>query len=364
MKIGGGGLVDVAVEAYSRHHHLVLRPDDVWIAILSQFSFYINAHAEELRHTFVAHEGKKALCVEASGCNRYTVDFAHMARSMGDLLKENVKDPQLCEWIMAEFSTTTVVDRTVYAIEMMATMKKYFSYKFSLLCGLPGVTLEGTKADWSDLLSRISKLETFGDEPKTFAQMLRSVLTRFVRSFDVFSSSSGNEEEKADLREFFNKIAHHDGGGSGPTFLSGWITAFCPWNADGEWMDHTCAPGTTPPTRPNPDEPRLVSGFPSPRELRASGEALVLDSTTMFPIIDTDDVPRGFVEVDVKLDDNGQEFDTVMVAGHLGGRVLGTKADEGEEGEEKLGVAAGWFMFVKDPKKVEEVEEKNTQRGA
>ena len=56
MSIGRGGLVDVASTAYNRHYHLVLRfvesnaifvaltitsnrPDDIWIAILSQLSF-------------------------------------------------------------------------------------------------------------------------------------------------------------------------------------------------------------------------------------------------------------------------------------------------------------------------------------
>jgi len=33
------GFVDTVIQAYSEHHHLVLRPDDVWIAILCQFNF-------------------------------------------------------------------------------------------------------------------------------------------------------------------------------------------------------------------------------------------------------------------------------------------------------------------------------------
>lgn len=33
------GFVHTVVEAYNQHHHLVFRPDDVWIAILGQFNF-------------------------------------------------------------------------------------------------------------------------------------------------------------------------------------------------------------------------------------------------------------------------------------------------------------------------------------
>ena len=34
------GFVHTLITAYNNHHHLVLRPDDVWIAILGQFNFY------------------------------------------------------------------------------------------------------------------------------------------------------------------------------------------------------------------------------------------------------------------------------------------------------------------------------------
>ena len=50
----------------------------------------VNAHAEELRSKFVAHEGQKQLTVTAMG-DRYSVDFGKIAQTMGDLLKENVR---------------------------------------------------------------------------------------------------------------------------------------------------------------------------------------------------------------------------------------------------------------------------------
>lgn len=357
-KIRKGGLVDVAVEAYNRHYHLVLRPDDVWIAILSQLSFYINAHAEELRSTFVSHEGKKELVIEAFG-DRYSVDFAKMAHEMTRKLHENIKDEEVCGWIMAQFSTTTDVDRTIYAIEMMATMKKYFSYSFSLMCGLPNVTLEGSKHDWENIYARIDKLETFGAETKHWASMLRVIVSRFIKSFDVFDESSkSTEEEKNDLKKFWNTIAHHSGGGSGPTYLSGWITAFCPWNSDGEWLDDSCAPGKKIP-EVSEEKKHLEIMYGGPSVLREYGKALVLDDT-MFPIVDTDKVPNGYVEVDVKLDDNGEQFDTVMLAGHMGGKVLETQ-EKGKE--DKLALASGWVMFIKDKAKEEALNKSNEERG-
>lgn len=64
------GLVWAAYYAYSRHHHLTLRPEDVWFAILSQLSFYINAHAEELRSLFVAHKGKRGSVSKQAALSR------------------------------------------------------------------------------------------------------------------------------------------------------------------------------------------------------------------------------------------------------------------------------------------------------
>jgi hypothetical protein len=242
---------------------------------------------------------------------------------------------------------------------------RYFSYKFVLVCGLPYVTLEGNQADWESSLAKIDTIEGFGDEPRTFAKMFRAVLKRFVQSFEVFSSNSnpnpGNDEKKDDVLDFWSKIASYHGGGLGPTYLSGWVTAFCPWNAEGKWIDKTCAPGMHPPPAPPSDS--REGGFPSPHKLRAQGKSLVLDGETMFPIMDTGDIAVGFVEVDVKLDDNGIKMDTVMIAGHLGGKVLvdgdGQNGETEEENRERLGMASGWFMFVKDPKKEKVVGKEN-----
>lgn len=43
------GLVHTLLKAYCSHHAVSIRPDDVWLAILTQFSFFVNANAEELQ---------------------------------------------------------------------------------------------------------------------------------------------------------------------------------------------------------------------------------------------------------------------------------------------------------------------------
>lgn len=60
----GSGLIEGIIRAFQQDLHLVLHPDDIWLAITTQLSFYLNAHAKKLRHLFVTHEGQKQLIVD------------------------------------------------------------------------------------------------------------------------------------------------------------------------------------------------------------------------------------------------------------------------------------------------------------
>ena len=123
---------------------------------------------------------------------------------------------------MPAFSTTTVTDRTTAAVLMMGSMKAYFKYRCCLMCGIPTVTLLGERADYEDILKRLEKLPELGPEASTFADLLRPVLRNFIATFDP--------EQSTVSHDFWSKIAHHLGGGSGPSYLGGWLTAFCFWN--------------------------------------------------------------------------------------------------------------------------------------
>jgi hypothetical protein len=73
----------------------------------------------------------------------------------------------------------------------------------------------------------------------------------------------------------------------------------------------------------------------------APPEPLVL-AGLRYPVLDTGDVPDGFCEVDVKLDDNGQEFDCKMIAGHVGYVI---SAQNGQSNT--LQPSSEWFIFIK-----------------
>ncbi|ODM14865.1 hypothetical protein SI65_09617 [Aspergillus cristatus] len=308
------GFVYALYHAYSHHHHLTIRPDDVWVAILNQINFYVNAHAEELRSFFVAHEGQKELTVVEAG-TIHTVDLGALAVKMTNEIQKNVLDPELQKWIMPEFSTTTANDKVVAAIQMMGTMQKYFSYTMCLMCGIPSVTLLGERDDWELLLKKLDKIPQLGKEPAQFAELLTPVLKRFVACFD--------DPASPDLRDFWGRCAHYYSGGSGPTYLSGWVTAFCFWNEYGEPLYHG-----------------------RPGEWDTGCE---LDGVA-FHRVETEDIPAGYASVPVKLNDNGMEYDTMMLAGMIG--IQASSSGQLLEGASETGLdsiqpVSGWWMYEK-----------------
>ncbi|KAF9957867.1 hypothetical protein BGZ70_009373 [Mortierella alpina] len=284
------GFVNTALEAYNRHHHLKLRPDDIWITILSQFNLCVNGNADVMRHHFVAHSGKKELVIKTGG-DRFTVDFGELAQQMTGLIQENVVDPALQKWIIPDFTTTIADDIVVSSILMMATLKQYFDYKFHMMCGLPAVTLLGERSDWEKLLLRAEKLSEYGEATTKWRDLLRPVLAGFVQTF--------SDPKAQETKDFWQRIAHYSGGGSGPTYLSGWITAFLFFDRDGKSLHEVV-------------HHDVWTGQPV--------QGLVLDNAT-FHVVDTSDIPPAYAEVPVLLNDNGVEIKTTMVAGLMGTRV-------------------------------------------
>lgn len=289
------GLVTAIVDAYNHHHNLILRPDDIWQAILTQFSFYVNANAEELRDKFVDFDGKKKLTISMDG-TLFTADFGEFAERMVDeQISTNIKDPKVTEWLLPNFTTTTNDDRIAASVTIMSTLQAYFEYECMLLCGIPNVTLLGTVQDWKLLREKVDGLlqyevkdndngqKAIHHDPGQVMEEWHTLLSRVVNEFVK------SVEGKPNL-EFWDTVAHREGGGSGPSYLSGWVTVFACFKANGEWQGYQHAKGD-------------------------------------WPRIDTGKIAEGVVSVPVTLDDNGKEYEAKMTAGQMVYCVVGEDLD-------------------------------------
>ncbi|KAI9151353.1 hypothetical protein HJFPF1_08555 [Paramyrothecium foliicola] len=236
------GLVRGAIEAWAQHQHLVLRPDEIWFEILAQLNFYMTAHAEDIRHLFVDHEGKEEIEV-------WEFTWRDVVAAFAGEIQARVKTDWLLEWIMPDFTTTTESDELTATVLMMGLMQHYFEFSGGIVCGLPAVTLLGEREDWVQLLDKLDHLDDFGPEPASYAQNLRPILERFVNTWDNPNSQT--------TRDFWKQIVRadrHFSCGAGPIEydVSGWITGFMHWTPTGDlrinpaWFpqDFTPSPGS------------------------------------------------------------------------------------------------------------------------
>ncbi|EQC31918.1 hypothetical protein SDRG_10435 [Saprolegnia diclina VS20] len=273
------GFVFGAIQAYNQHHNLSIRPDDVWLAITIQFGLYVNGHAEDLRHLFVRHEGQKELTVKMSGSMR-SIEVADLAAQMLQQMDTHLADPALRAWLLPCFSTTTEDDKIVGSIVLMAAMKKYFTYKACLACGIPFVTLLGTVQDWEDIRARVDKLAAYGDRMTEWSAMLAPI-------FDQFVLAAKGQPDVG----FWSRICHEFGGHSGPRYIGGWLSVFCVFDQVGRWQGENSAIN-------------MLDG-----KLRSRLKE--------FPTVSMDDIPPGYLTVDVAIDDNGEMYNALFFGGHM-----------------------------------------------
>lgn len=170
------GFIDAACKAYSHHLPLVLNPWHVWIVILQNVSKYVNDHSEQVRHLIVAHEGKKEICVNSGGIVGGIVgNFEIMCRDckldLGVDLSLNSR-PEDC------------VARTVMQLAALDTVKTYFSYSATFGCGVPEYHVEGTHADWQQLIDKAQQFAQLGPEVSDWVSELVPVLQQIQTSED------------------------------------------------------------------------------------------------------------------------------------------------------------------------------------
>lgn len=320
--LGGNpnGFVFTALNAYVSHYHLEIRPDDVWLCILTQLCTYMKVNCDDLclHQTFVKHQGMAPL-VLAYDISYESLDHAKYANDVLRLLKDNITHPQFVDWIIPAFSTSNLDDEVAAAIVAMGSFDAYFDYKIYSSSGLPSVTLLGTKEDWHKILARIGMLPTFGDEPAMWYELLTPILQRFVSSFeDPFSEAT---------TEFWEKMVFYDPLHRGTNVFSGWLSAFCFWDREG-----------------NPPEYRE-------QHIQQGSRDVILDAVKYHPF-DLASVPPGIAAAAVTFilrSEGLREVSTTFVAGGIGMAAKRRQYWRDRPGDDlhpdTLVPVSAWFVF-------------------
>ena len=217
-----------AISSYNMHHHLTIRPEDVWFAILSQLSVWSNANAagaKEALGEFIAHEREKYLTfIREKNNDLMGKDFTDVIRE----LEKDVTDPNLREWIMPSFTTTTTKDAMIAWFHIIGFTPKPSGY----LGPAESVTLLGEQSDWEKIHKKLYKLATLGDEPTKFAMLLAPIVLRFIESFQNPTSKN-----IASFWRHFITVGFQGTGGVDSVESEGWISVFYFWNKKGRMND-------------------------------------------------------------------------------------------------------------------------------
>ena len=201
--------------AFADHLPLVLSPDDLWLCIAQAFGLHVNLHAEALRDRFVSHRGQLTIEVRRDGFVMGSADndwpgvFEEFSQQLAGHLGN------VANLIVADFSTTSAVERGVSQIVLMSAMRPYFKYDVITLCGIPSITLLGTPGDWRAIRHRVEAFAQYDLE--RWIGALLPILDQFV------AASAGNVD-----RDFWQSVYKLDGGSGGP-YVSGWINTLFPY---------------------------------------------------------------------------------------------------------------------------------------
>jgi hypothetical protein len=216
-------LIRGSIEAGIQHQHLAIRPDDVWLTILSQMNFYLKRHRMEkvVLDKFDNIQGNSHFM------------FVSLVFMVPDYpfaleMRQRNKTGWLIDWIQPGFSTTTGDDKFTADFQLMATSTPASEPGLSPTCGfgIPSITLLGTPKDWETLLRKLDRFREFGEELARYGTNLRPILSRMLATF--------KDPNSYNIRQFWsNMIIPERVQCNKSTVLSGWINGFHLWDQNG-----------------------------------------------------------------------------------------------------------------------------------
>jgi len=215
LQYDGNCLIGTIGQCFAEHRSLVLSPDMIWLTILQGFANHINLDPEKYRGKFVNFEGKEKLIVRRDdflkGCRENT--WEEVFPAFTDQIKGYIGDNY--DMIMADFSTTTELEKAAYEVTMMDVVQSYFSYEFRTMCGIPEITIEGSKEDWKTLYNKAEKLGEFN---------LGWWMLHLLPTLEKFVKTVNGEIDN----EFWHSLFKESGGSGGP-YITGQILNLFPY---------------------------------------------------------------------------------------------------------------------------------------
>jgi len=213
--------------AYTQHYPLKLSVSDFILMIAQGLAKHLEKYAEELRPQFVNHEGKEIIeiCRGDLIPGRDDNDWSTVFGQFTDEIKKRVKT-DLYDVMIDDTSVATKLSRISSEIAIMDTYKQYFEYVVKFICGIPKITLAGSKDDWERLRTKVKKLKELNSDKKL---RLDFWLDRLVPLVDqIVDQVTSQKLDKSFWQNIYKWQVPEKGYDPSP-FITGWINVFNPY---------------------------------------------------------------------------------------------------------------------------------------
>jgi len=270
------GFFSAIFRAWCNHEHLTLSPDNFWYQIIQEVATHINKNSEKFKSMFTDSVDKEEIIVDITG--KTFDDGIDFIVEQLDIL---VKDKNIVKLFTVPFSTTTPLIKTCYGVVLMNAMKSYFKYEMTSNCGIKGLSLQGKKSDWIDLMYRIQKLRQmpYAQGIETNLDAIANNLAKIIASYNSSNMT------------FWRQIVSHTAT-SGLDYVTGWITDFFIYDINGKYIQ------------------TIVNGFGLIRDRR----------------IDTTDIPLSYCSTSFIWNDMGTKHDMSLCCGQTGIQIMPDKS--------------------------------------
>lgn len=154
------GFVRTVAEAYTRNDGITIRPDDIWINILSQLALYVSYNRDSL--------SKKVKLPSNVVLDKFPIiKVLDFVKEYNNIIK--YKNDSLLKWMTIEFSTSQDEDQFIKSVMLSGQLSKYSYYNPNIKSSnLVDIEILGTITDWKKIYENLDKILDFKVEHSNY----------------------------------------------------------------------------------------------------------------------------------------------------------------------------------------------------
>ncbi len=201
--------LDYLNHAWTNHYGIIFSPDICWYTIMCELTKHIKSNNTFYNSYFRKMNTDDTLKIGKED-NNHKIPFYRIRRKLRDMT------PISIEVFLPEFSTSTENSVNSFCLTFFESMGSYYKFR-NVGCGIPKVSISGTRQDWELIRSRVSGFsKMFTRLEKHFIQ-IEQIVDSIIKSFD-------NPD-----KGFWKQIFRSNPCGQGKN-IDGWITKLYNYN--------------------------------------------------------------------------------------------------------------------------------------